>query len=806
MKHKPALKTLAALFCLILSASFLTTQAQESGKKLFNDNWQFYRGDLDLKEQDLQNVNWRAVSLPHDWSIEGPFDPQWASGTGFLPGGIAWYRKNFDIDSYDTHKRYAIYFDGVYKNSDVWINGTWIGRRPNGFIAFEYDLTPYLKQSGNEILVRVDHAQYADSRFYTGSGIYRNVYLKTKAPAHFKTWGISFQTPKVTPEEAGILITAAFQNTANASAKLEVNAALKDASGYTLYTESLPAETLANASAAVTFKGIVKSPKLWSPKHPNLYTLTLNLLENGELIDSQTQQVGFRSFHFDANTGFTLNGENMLLKGVCIHHDAGALGAAVPKEVWAERLQTLKDLGCNAIRMSHYPHQDYLYELCDEMGFLVQDEAFDEWARGKNKWIEGWNVGTPGNDGAFEAFAEWGKRDVQDMIRRNRNRPSIIMWSIGNEIDYPNDPYTHPVLDTGRNPQIFGRGFKPGNPSAEGLGILAKELVAAAKEIDTTRPITAALAGVPMSNETTYPESLDLVGYNYQEYRYAEDHQKYPGRIIYGSENGDAYSAWKAVTDNPYIASQFIWTAFDFIGEALPWPKRGSEAGILDLAGKPKPDFFFRQSLWSDKPVLYIGVTDSAENAQKRRKIKTEWSGEAGEMKYIPFYTNADEVELVLNGKSLGKQPVTYADNAMPHFKIPYQEGKLEARGYVNGIVVARSMLQTPQKLKEIKLTKAALPKVITESEVLIIDLELVDKNGTLIRNEDQEVNFVIDESLVLLGVENADQSNHRSFTASTQATYNGKLRAYFKKTGRSGVLKIIPQNKKLKTRSYTIE
>ncbi|MAW96456.1 MULTISPECIES: glycoside hydrolase family 2 TIM barrel-domain containing protein [unclassified Leeuwenhoekiella] len=806
MKTKLIYKTLAACICLLVCSVSAHAQTSEEGKSLFNEDWQFHKGNIDLKEQDLKTLNWRDVTLPHDWSIEGPFDSKWASGTGFLPGGIAWYRKSFNVDWYDPKMRYAIYFDGVYKNSDVWINGNWIGRRPNGFIPFEYDLTPYLKQNDNEILVRVDHAQYADSRYYTGSGIYRNVYLKTKAPIHFKTWGISFQTPEVTPEQAHFLITVEFQNTANASANVELQASLKDASGHTVYTEKLPAEANANSSAAVTLKGMIQKPELWSPEKPHLYTLSLDLIESGKPIDSQTQQVGFRSFNFDADTGFTLNGKNALLKGVCIHHDAGALGAAVPKEVWAERLQTLKDLGCNAIRMSHYPHQDYLYELCDEMGFLVQDEAFDEWARGKNKWIEGWNVGTPGNDGSYIDFSEWGKRDVQDMIKRNRNHPSIIMWSIGNEIDYPNDPYTHPVLDTGRNPQIFGRGFKPGNPAAEDLGVLAKELVAAAKAIDTTRPITAALAGVPMSNETTYPESLDIVGYNYQEYRYAEDHQNYPDRIIYGSENGDAYSAWKAVTDNPYIASQFIWTAFDFIGEARPWPKRGSEAGILDLAGKPKPDFFFRQSFWSEKPMVYIGVTNTEENARKRRNLKAEWSGDEGTSNYVSFYSNAEEVELILNGKSLGKQQVVYADDAMPYFKVPYQDGRLEARAYVNGIVVAHTLLETPRELKKIKLTTAALPRVIEDPSVLIIDLELVDKNGTLLNGKDEEVDFIVDESLNLLGVENADQSNHRSYTDTTQSTYKGKLRAYFKKTGKAGELKIIPKNKKLKTLSYTVK
>ncbi|MFD2828564.1 glycoside hydrolase family 2 TIM barrel-domain containing protein [Leeuwenhoekiella polynyae] len=803
-----ALKLKKTLLLSLLSIFLTGTKAlsQEGGKQLFNDGWEFHKGDLDLSENEQDRVAWRDVSIPHDWSIEGPFDGKWASGTGFLPGGIAWYRKSFDIADFSDSINYQLYFDGVYKNSDVWINGTWIGRRPNGFIPFYYDLTPYLKAKNNEIWVRVDHKDYADSRFYTGSGIYRNVYLITKNAIQFDTWGIVFQTPQVSKEKAEILVSTSFTNSSAKSENAHLRLRLQDPSGASIYTEEVSVVTNPEASTTQQLSFNIADPKLWSPEHPELYTLHLELLQNTNLQDSYTQKVGIRTFNFDPNTGFTLNGKNMLLKGVCIHHDAGALGAAVPKGVWAERLQTLKNLGCNAIRMSHYPHQDYLYDLCDEMGFLVQDEAFDEWARGKNKWIEGWNVGTPGNDGAHVSFAEWGKRDVQDMIKRNRNHPSIIMWSIGNEIDYPNDPYTHPVLDTGRNPQIFGRGFKPGNPAAEGMGVLSKELVAAAKAIDTTRPVTAALAGVPMSNETSYPGTLDLVGYNYQEYRYEEDHKKYPDRIIYGSENGDAYAAWKAVTDNPYIASQFIWTAFDFIGEARPWPKRGSEAGILDLAGKPKPDFFFRQSLWSEKPMVYIGMTNSEEDAKRRRNITTEWSGKAGEERYVIFYSNAEEVELVLNGKSLGKKKVIYADDAMPYFKVPYTTGKLEANAYDKGEKVASASLATPSSIKKLQLSEAEIPSVIKDASVLILDFELVDKNGNLVQTEDQEVNFQLDNSLILLGVENADQGSHTPFKSTLHKTYNGKLRAYFKKTGESGNLLIEPINKDLKSTTFKVE
>ncbi|RYD87168.1 MAG: beta-galactosidase, partial [Sphingobacteriales bacterium] len=333
----------------------------------------------------------------------------------------------------------------------------------------------------------------------------------------------------------------------------------------------------------------ISSPELWSADVPALYTLNVSLWQNGKKTDEWQDEVGIRKIHFDADKGFFLNDMPVKLKGVCIHDDAGALGVAVPPEVWVRRLRKLKTMGCNSIRMSHNPHADQLYSLCDKMGFLVMDEAFDEWEYGKNKWVEGWNVGTPANFGYHQYFKEWGERDVKDMVLRSRYHPSIIMWSIGNEIDYPNDPYTHPVLDSGRNPQIYGKGYLPEHPPVSRLSELSKKLADVVRSADKSRPVTAALAGVVMSNTTDYPDNLDLVGYNYQEYRYKDDHAKYPGRIIYGSENGMAVSAWNAVDSNEYISAQYLWTGIDYLGEAGKWPIRSNQAGLLDLAGFEKP-------------------------------------------------------------------------------------------------------------------------------------------------------------------------------------------------------------------------
>lgn len=791
MKTKLTLSSL--LFLFVLMAHPFIIEAQQAGKELFNDDWMFHRGDMNLEEVMVigDEVGWKQVSVPHDWSIEGPFSPQWASGTGFLPGGIGWYRKTFEISDYSESKRYAIYFDGIYKNSEVWINGQFLGKRPNGFISFQYDLTPYLKSDNNTIIVKVDHSDYADSRFYTGSGIYRNVYMIALQEHHFSQWGVFFQTPDVSKEQALAKIQIGFENHEGTSRVTQIRATLKEKEGKVVSTieTTLQSQPGKNNQAELNFE--INQPELWSPDSPYLYDLMVSLSVDGKEMDVWEEKVGIRGFKFDADSGFSLNEENMLLKGVCIHHDAGALGAAVPMEVWAERLKTLKELGANAIRMSHYPHQDYLYDLCDKLGFLVQDEAFDEWEVGKNKWVEGWNVGTPVNDGYHVAFEEWGQKDVQDMIRRNRNHPSIIMWSIGNEIDYPNDPYSHPVLDEGKNPQIYGKGYQQENPNASRLGELASELVNAAKIYDTTRPITAALAGVTMSNHTNYPSVLDVVGYNYQEYRYKEDHKEYPDRIIYGSENGDALEAWWAVVNNEYISSQFLWTAFDFIGEASEWPVRSSGAGIIDLAGKPKPDFYFRKSLWNDNPMVYIGVAKSSEDVLRRNNIESAWIGNEGEIKYVTCYTNTDEVELFLNGLSLGRQQAVYQKNKMISWEVPYSEGILIVKGYNSGDEAVKFSLQTPAETMKLLVEANMKSFGSKKKEIIHLDILLTDTNGNRIINNDQEVSIQITGPAKLIGLESGDLSSHESYQAKKRRTYKGQLRGYIQTNGQEGNIEV---------------
>ena len=374
--------TVSVLFFFLFPT--LNLNAQQGGKALFDTDWQFHKGDMQLQQAIARDSSWRKVTLPHDWSIEGPFNGKWASGTGFLPGGIGWYRKQFDVSNWSKELHYFIYFDGIYKNSEVWLNGHFLGKRPNGFIPIQYDLTPYLKPAYNILAVRVDHSDFADSRFYTGSGIYRDVYLITKNEQYFEKWGIFFETSKITESQADTHVSIAYKNASSERQNLQINTVIKDQNGAIVSKIAQNVQISPDTTGNLKIDLNIDKPHLWSINDPYLYDLEISMLSKCKEIDSWHDKVGVRNFKFTADEGFFLNGKNLLLKGVCIHQDAGALGAAVPEEVWRSRLRTLKDLGCNAIRMSHYPHQNYLYDLCDEMGFLVQDEAFDEWEVGKN--------------------------------------------------------------------------------------------------------------------------------------------------------------------------------------------------------------------------------------------------------------------------------------------------------------------------------------------------------------------------------------------------------------------------------------
>lgn len=778
---------------VILAGILIVLQSSLSAQMhLFNDHWIFHKGDVQGIEQAMSDTaGWRSVTLPHDWSIEGPFSQQWASATAFLPGGIGWYEKTFTAPKDWKDKNIFIYFDGVYKNSTVWLNGHCLGNRPNGFIPFEYELTRYLNVSGKNVLrVKVDHSEFADSRWYTGSGIYRNVYLIVKNPVHIAKWGVQFSASQVSRANAVGNVKVWLQNRSSKTASLVMQAALKDASGNIAARSDGQIIIKPGDSIPSIIQLNVPHPQLWSVDNPALYSLNISVISKGKTIDTYNEKVGIRSMRIDADSGFFLNGKNIKLKGVCLHDDAGALGVAVPEAVWRRRLKLLKELGCNSIRMSHNPHADYMYKLCDEMGFLVLDEAFDEWELGKNKWIKGWNVGTPGKDGYHEYFKQWANIDLRDMILRNYNHPSIIAWSIGNEIDYPNDPYTSEVLNEGNNPQIYGKGYSKDHPSAQRLGILSGQLAAVVKANDTTRPVTAALAGVAMSNTTAYPDNLDWVGYNYQEYRYAKDHAAYPERKIYGSENGTSLQAWNAVDSNQYIPGQYLWTGVDYLGEAGRWPERSNRAGLIDLAGFPKPEYYFRQSLWSNNPMVYIGASGLSDKEERgiwsQKNVIPTWNWKSGEKVLVSCFTNCREAELFLNGVSLGKKSLSAFPDRVIKWEVDYVPGKLEVLGYNNTKAVAGNLLQTAGAPA---LIHAAVEKdTAGKTNLVHLIMTITDKNGIPVSDADNEITIDIKGNARLLGLESGSSASHEDYKSNKRKTYHGKLVAYLTCNGNAAV------------------
>jgi beta-galactosidase len=799
------------IICCFLTASFYIGYAQSlSNTLLFNRNWKFHKGDVTNGEAiNLDDQDWKILNLPHDWSIEGPFSQEWASGTAFLPGGIGWYRKTFTEPANRKNKKTYIYFDGVYKNSEVWINGHYLGKRPNGFISFQYELTPYLKPGAKNVLaVRVDHSEFADSRWYTGSGIYRNVYLITTAPVHIGLWGVAFTTPEVSADNAQVNVNVAIINSSVKNAGVIVKCRIVDAGGKTIAESAKKINLKKNDSTLTNLLLNVKKPQLWSVDQPSLYNLMVSVIADDKKTDEWSNKVGIRNIRFDADKGFFLNGENMKLKGVCIHDDAGALGVAVPQEVWYRRLKFLKEMGCNSLRLSHNPHADYLYKLCDEMGFLVMDEAFDEWEVGKNKWIKGWNAGTPGKDGYHEYFKDWYDGDVRDMVLRDRDHPSIIMWSIGNEIDYPNDPYSDSILNTGRNPQIYGKGYLPDHPPARRLGELSKLLVAVVKKYDTSRPVTAALAGVVMSNTTTFPGNLDVVGYNYQEYRYNDDHKAYLKRVIYGSENGMALSAWKAVDSNAYIAGQFLWTAIDYLGESHQWPSHGNGAGLLNLAGFPKAEYYFRQSLWAEIPMIYIGTTTIPDTSKKgydrsARQANPDWNYQNGEKVRVSCFTNCSEAELFLNGRSLGKKSLSAFDSRIIYWDVDYQPGELMVNGFTqNGKNVIYSIKTSGEPDA---ITAGTDLPAYNQSGVVQLVINVVDKNGISVFSANNEIAIKIDGPAKLLGLENGDLNSLEDYKANSRKVFNGKLIAYIQPISRKDAVHIVVSSPGLKSKEVRL-
>jgi beta-galactosidase len=784
------------------------SQISFGDSKKINDNWKFNLQDTpDAQKITYDDSKWQSVNVPHDWSVKGQLSPTLASCTGFLPGGIGWYRKSINIPQAKTGEKVYLYFEGVYNRSEVFLNGHSLGKRPNGYISFAYDATPYIKYGAENIIsVRVDHSQSADSRWYTGSGIYRNVWLVYANPLHIAQWGV-YAYPEVKNGTGTLNVEVDVENGASTKSSVTVINELIAKDGKSVAKTSSKVEVAANKTGKISTKINVKNPQLWDLENPNLYQLKTTVLKDGKQIDETVTKTGFRTFTFDANNGFALNGKWMKMKGVCLHHDAGVLGSAVPREVWETRLKTLKEIGVNAIRTSHNPQAPVFYELCDELGLLVLNEAYDEWEFPKRKWLEGWNYGTPGFEGSFDIFAEYGEKDLEDFVLRDRNHLSVFAWSIGNEVDYPNDPYSHPVLDKGK--EGFGQaaygGYKKDAPDAMRLGVIAKRLVAAVKKYDKSRPTTAGLAGVAMSNETEYPGALDITGYNYTESKYQSDHEKYPNRVIFGSENVHDMEPWLAVKNNKHIFGQFLWTGIDYLGESGRWPSRGFYSGLVDFAGVIKPRGYFRQSLWSDKPMAYMGTYPLKNDKDISKDAWAIWNYTQGEMIRVVCYTNAAKARLELNGKVVGEAKPYDEKTGIIYWDIPFASGKLEAIGLdKNDKEVSRYAISSTQQPVELTIADKNIT-ISKDKGVAKIMVQVKDQNGLPIMLSDNEVTCTISGPGVLLGLEAGNNSDMTDYTDNVQRVFHGHIAAYIQSTGEAQPIKVTFTSQWLKPVEVTI-
>ncbi len=679
-----------------------------------SDGW--YRGG--------DERGWESVRVPHDWAISRGFSRENSSGTGYVTGGEGWYRTRFYCKP-EAGKRVRITFEGVYNNSKVWCNSNYLGKRPFGYSTFTYDITEFLAPDGdNEISVQVLHTETADSRWYTGSGIIRPVYVTVTGEPYIEDNGVFVTSSDVTAASATVNVKTGIIGQG------EIKNTILDADGNTV-------AVLSGADASVT----LEAPELWEYGHPYLYTLKTEIYAHGELTDCVSTRFGIRDIKFDPDLGFFCNGKPQKLLGVCLHHDAGALGAAVPREVWRRRLEKLMKCGTNAVRTSHNPPDPALLDLCDELGLYVMDEAFDEWEAPKNKWWHGHNVQPPKLNGYYEVYFEWGLRVLKAWVPRDSNHPSVFIWSVGNEVDYPNDPYVYSGFDmmTGNNDagkSESERRYDVNRPDAHRLTQIAKRLVGWVKDVDTTRPVTSALAYPEMSVRIGYMQALDIAGYNYKEQFYAEHHKEFPKHIIYGSENSHSAEAWEAVRDNDYICGQFLWTGIEYLGEAQGWPIRGFSSGLLDLAGFETMRYYQREMMWTDTVSGTLHTFFPPKNRPEGRQSRHPERGPRLPEAFC--FTNGVSAELFCDGRSLGvKTPEHYMCRWTVEGESPESEYKAvitTADGASVDVYEMRS--GAPAKLTAVPWSADCEGDVYTlTDEVCQLELCLFDENGFPVAN-----------------------------------------------------------------------
>lgn len=801
-----------AIICLftVLTNSHAYTQMRKIAD--FDNGWKFKLDSINnYAEQNLNDNNWRTLNLPHDWSIEGTFNKDNPAGVngGALPGGIGWYRKTFTVPVSEKEKSFYIRFDGVYRNSEVWINGKSLGMRPNGYITFQYDLTPYLKY-GNEknvIAVKADNSKQPNSRWYSGSGIFRNVWLISVNKLHVAQWGTFISTPTVSENAATVNVVTQIKNEDPENKKVVLKTIIYNADGKEISSRSSDATISPGKNNEVKQSFNISEPKLWSLNHPYLYKALSQVISDGKIVDSYETKFGIRTFYFDADKGFFLNGKPVKILGVCDHHDLGALGSAINTRAIERQLQLLKVMGVNGIRTSHNPPAPELLDLADKIGFIIMDEAFDMWKIPKTKY-----------DYHLD-WDKWHKRDLEDQVLRDRNHPSVFIWSVGNEIPEQG----------GKNGDTSGR-------------VIARELVGIVKSLDTTREIVTANNDPKKGNNLIESGAFDLVGYNYHQNQWAGSPNVWPGKKMIVTEstsaletrgyyelipfdsirrwpkggqkpfvnpNGGYYvsaydnvsTPWgstheesvKALLKSEHVSGMYIWTGFDYLGEPTPysWPARSSYFGIIDLAGFPKDVYYMYQSVFTDKPVLHI---------------YPHWNWQKGDtVDVIAYYNNADEVELFLNNKSLGIRKKT-GDDLHVKWTVPFEPGTLKAISRKNGKTVLTDVVKTAGMPAKIIL-KADRNKINADGKDLsFITATIVDKNGVVAPRADNEIHFKISGTGFIAGVDNGSETSHESFKGNEHAALNGLALAILQSNGKKGTITLTATSEGLQPATVVIE
>ncbi len=796
-----------ALFALLLATSYLHLNAQSRSVVKFTRDWKFFLGDdSSASSPSFNDVSWRTLNLPHDWSIELPFDSTSPTGNGggALRGGTGWYRKTFTLPLSSKDKNVFIDFDGVYMNSEVFINGHSLGIRPNGYISFRYDLTPYLEYGNkkNVIAVKVDNSKQPNSRWYSGSGIYRNVWLVTTNDIYVDHWGTYVTTPEVNEHETEVNLNVQIASSKNTSYLVTVKTNIYDADSKLQQTQT--SSVVVKNKNEVHQEFSVINPHLWSIEDPYLYKAVTQVISNGKVTDEYTTPFGIRYFNFDADKGFSLNGKPVKIIGVCDHHDLGCLGTAINYRALQRQLEILKGMGINGIRTSHNPPAPELLELCDKMGFIVMDEAFDMWKIEKTKYDY------------HLYWDQWHKKDLEDQIRRDRNHPSVFIWSIGNEINEQWD--------------------KKDSSGTE----IARELAGIVRSLDKTRPITSAFNDPYPDNPLIKSGVFDLIGYNYDHKDYGTFHERFPGKKFIATETvsalatrghydmpSDSIRRWperwdkpfdkgnpdltcsaydncsapwgstqeetlKQLLKYPFASGMFVWTGFDYIGEPTPYPfpARSSYFGIIDLAGFPKDSYYLYQSLFTDKDVLHVFP---------------HWNWKEGDSIDVwAYYNHADEVELFLNGKSLGTKKKE-GDDMHVWWRVKFEPGTLKAVSRKDGKIVLEKEIRTAGEPAKIVLTADRKNINADGTDLSFITATVTDKDGNMVPDANNLIHFTVSGEGFIAGTDNGSETDLTSFKSKDRHAFNGLALAVIQSKEKAGTITITATSGDLKSASIVV-